>query len=317
MIWILLLLVFRREHGLQQTEEGQTRLLDHCWTQKAKLGISAHVELGLLKDAEAKPAQQFLFKFPHCIPFVKHCYTFQLVANKVFSPSYREKNLFYFFSFLSHPLSPSRPVCSFPCSHLLLLAHFALPFLVVIQVVVHTGSRHGDVSVLSSPWWPDDGIRCSYFTITSWWKMMMGQLPKADLCFCGGQTLLGSGNGISKTRKWFPLKNAIAHIHELVNVNRLLYSTWRWVIYDEDQWKMSRRPSWLDRRRLSNQDFWDDHHDLAIPPTWLSQQGDWKTRHQLLRVKMAAFMLQTSWRWKWAPNLWRAWRCQQVGEFGA
>lgn len=69
--------VLHRQHGLQQAEEGPTRLLDHCcWTGSTKLAGAARLGLGLLGDAEAKPAQAFLFKFPsHCIPSVKRCYT--------------------------------------------------------------------------------------------------------------------------------------------------------------------------------------------------------------------------------------------------
>lgn len=63
-----LLLVFHREHGLQQAEEARPRLLDGS--------EPAQLQLGLLRDAEAKPAQPFLFKFPHRIPFVKHCYIY-------------------------------------------------------------------------------------------------------------------------------------------------------------------------------------------------------------------------------------------------
>lgn len=159
------LLVFRCEHGLQQTEEGQTRLLDRCWTQRTKLGKSAQLELGLLGDAEAKPAQQSLFKFPHCIPFVKHCYTFQLVVDKV-SFIQKKECIFFFFPFFSRPLSPYRPIFSIPCSHLLLLASPTLRWASFFRCVpgYHPHRNwHGDISLISSLWWPYHGIHFSDF----------------------------------------------------------------------------------------------------------------------------------------------------------
>lgn len=187
--------------------------------------------------------------------------------------------------------------------------------------LVRGGRRRGGINVMSSLWWSDVSTASVRNKLLK--QKLAGHLPKADLCFCGGKkTTPGFWKRDQRDTEVIPLKECHRwYPDELVNVNRLLCSLWRTLIYDKDQWEMSRRPSWLDRRRLSNQDFffWDNH--LSGHPAHLVDSA---TRLEKENQASAAEsedsfyppdLLKVNWA-KWA-NQWRMWKCQQLREFGA
>lgn len=137
-------LVFHSQHGLQQAEEAGPRFLDHtCWTENTDWAKPHSAVVIFQKDAEAKPAQWYIFKFPHCIPLafwnvvsVTHFQWLSIKWRSHFSsiqrkerfillipfPDFRVMFLFAFLHFLPDLCRPPFTHCLQLC-HALLLLH--------------------------------------------------------------------------------------------------------------------------------------------------------------------------------------------------
>lgn len=173
----------------------------------------------------------------------------------------------------------------------------------LFQVVVHTRSI-----MVTSTWWAPSGGRMYSLQLFHNNVLMeedVGSPSKGWPVFLWRKNTPGFWKRDQRDTEVIPLKECHrSYPDELVNVNRLLRSTWRLVVYDEDQREMSRRPSWLDRRRLSNQDFWEHHLSghpahLVDSAMGLKKTGIscWEWRWQLLSSSPREGKCEQSERW--------------------
>lgn len=162
--------------------------------------------------------------------------------------------------------------------------------------------------------WLEDGIHCSYFTIKSWWKKMMGHLPKADLCFWLLETGSARHGGDSLSRMPLLVSRLVSKCQQVALFHVTLGDIWQGSAGNVKETLVAGQTATFKSGFLGQSFVWSTR-----PPGWLSN-GTEKNRPHLLRMKMAASSHQTSSSWmraKWALALWRMWKCQQWREFGA